>query len=407
MWARYHIKCHICDKITNMRIQIPDKELLKVSFPCNQCETELGGELTVDFEKVTFAFQANRGELVNYDHYKGDFFVEISDTLPTKKPSTEPHSVVLPTFRLKDPFKTKQAKDLKVIVKDEHWEKLLDLCVAYRNLNKPGIKKISSELLPLFGLEVPNFEKEIDYHITFLNCVNHVIRHWLNIDFNSFVSFLKSDVYNDCKSYYDKIQDFFSDQLNNNEFDSLRVECCDLIIRFIRNKESFLYVYKEEISEDDYISNENFVTLKNFYTDCFETLGKYSHLIFRLQNIIERGNENSVPSDAPRDITNAESLSNRNHGNKLEVLEKSNIPELEYLYSGNSFDHRLRNGINHQKAHLNRKEQTISYYPITSRPDEEFTIGYHEFLKKTLFSFSSIFSLIQLVFFAYLNESVR
>ena len=390
-----------------MRIQIPDKETLQVRFPCHECETDLGGILLVDFKNITFDFKVERGELINFDIDGGDFFVEISDTLPTKKPSKEPHLTILPTFRLKDIFGTKIAKDLKIIVKDEDWENLIDLCVAYKNLNKKAIKTITSELIIKLALPIPKFEYDIEYHMAFFNCLNHIIEPWLNIDFDSFIQFLKSDVYNNHQVYFPKIQSFFSTNLNNENLDSLRVDCCDLIIRFIQNRENFFYIYKEDVTDDEYISNENFITLKNLYTDCFETLGKYAHLIFRLQNIIERGDEDSVPSDAPRDITDANSISHRSHGNKLEVLEKSNIPEFEKIYSQNTFDHRLRNGINHQKARLDKKKQIISYYPINNRPNQEFIMGYNDFLKNTLSSFSAIFCLSQLIIFSYINQDVH
>ena len=407
MWTRYNIKCHVCEKVTNMRIQIPNKDTFPVKFPCLGCETEISGVLTVDFENISYHFEIERGELVDLGHDAGDFFVEISDTLPTKKPSTSPHEMRLPTFRLKDSFKTKEQKDLKVFLKDEDWEILKDLCVAYRNFNKQALQKLSSDLLAKFGYQIPKFEIDIEYHNAFFNCINFIIGHWLNTDFEGYVNFLKDELYNKEEEHFEAVRDFFTNNFDDDILAEMRAEFCDLIIRFIENRDSFLFVYKDDISDDSFISNENFVVLKNFFTDCFETLGKRAELIFRLQNILERGDENTVPTDAPRDIIDAQSLSNRKHGNKLEVLDKSQIPQFEEIFSNDSFDHRLRNGINHQKAHLNKREQIISYYPITARPDQEFTITYHDFLKKALFSFSGVYSIGQLIFFAYLNQVVR
>jgi hypothetical protein len=135
-------------------------------------------------------------------------------------------------------------------------------------------------------------------------------------------------------------------------------------------RELFHYVNNTTVTLYDFAGREDFVSLKNFYTECLEFIGRSSSLIFRLQNFQERNGQDRVPVGVPRNINNASDFEATSHREKLTILILSfdAIPKKVFE---NSFDSKLRNGIKHYKANLNKETQIISYYPITNRPEQK------------------------------------
>jgi hypothetical protein len=402
MWIRVLVKCDSCDKITNLRIQIPDIEALPISLKCYNCESEISAELTVDFENVTWDLKFNRGTLIHGDPFSGDFFYEYSDTLSTKKPSNEPHNIVVPTLRkkLSDLELNKYTKDLRRIHDDSVYQDFKDLSRAYAHFNRPIIIRLIGKIIgQFFPEEVFTYNNDLDYHKNYYLTLNVLMYPWIDFhDYTKFVDWLNNNIFNKSNITNPDLLGFINDVTTQEICDTIRNEICELTIRFIDLREYFQYVYSETEDEDDFVPIENFTHLKNIYTDCFEFIGRTSHLVFRLQNFYERGNQHAVPPGSPRNITSADIFASLDHGVKLDVLTLSaeEVPKSLYI---RSFDNRLRNGINHYKARLDIKTQIISYFPIKSQPERTFQIKYLDFLNITLDSFNSVLKIGQLIKF--------
>jgi hypothetical protein len=400
MWTRYHIKCSSCDKVTNLRIQIPEKKTLAVSFNCLGCDSELKATLAVNFEKASWDFKAERGSLIEGDFNSGDFFHEFSDTLATTAPSDKPHDIVMPTLRMPTSKleQLKDTKDKRKLHSNEEWEDFKDLARAYIRFDKPVIERLAKKIIgDLYPDKMFVYNIELDYHRNYFLTLNYLVFPWIDFDNHSnFITWLNKNIFNQSNSANSDLLDFVQNITSDDVCVKIRKDVNELIIRFVDIRENFFYANNDQNDTDGFAAVQDFTRLKNFYTDCFEFLGRTSPLIFRLQNFYERANQNTVPSGSPRNVTTAATFAALDHGQKLDILNLSSEPEPKLLYSY-SFDSRLRNGINHFKAKLDTKTQTISYFPVTKRPDEEYQIKYIDFLNISLDSFNSVLKIGQLI----------
>lgn len=402
MWTRYHIECHNCNKTTNVRVQIPDKKKVDINFLCpnTDCKTELKTELTVNFENPGWEFNVLRGKRVTLGFHDGDYFYEFSDTLPTTKPSSQPHQTSMATMRMppKDLLKLKMIKEKRKIHSDEDWDNFKDLTNAYGVFNKKIIAKLAKEIIGgVYPDQLFDYTHDLDYHRIYFSTLNYLVFPWVDSQNHAnFVKWLSSQIFRDSIFANNDFDNFAQNILTEDECTKLNIEITVLINQFVDLKENFRYAYNNEKIYDEFTGSQNFQALKNFYTDCFEFIGRTSHIIFRLQNIFERGTQDAVPTGVPRNVVNANVFSSLNHGDKLDILMLSSGSELKEIYQ-KSFDNKLRNGINHFKSKLDENTQIISYYPITKRPEEEYQIKYIDFLNNTLDIFNSVLKIAQVI----------
>lgn len=399
MWTRYHIKCNSCDKTTNLRIQIPERKELPVSYNCLGCSSEIKATLKVDFINFTWNLTVERGNLINGDFDKGDYYYEYSDTLSTKKPSEEPHFTLMPTMRMapKELEKLKLKKDSRKMHTDEQWEDLKDLTRAYAKLDYPIIEKLADKIIKhLFTENSLNCKIELDFHRNYFLALNHLVYPWIDFKNHSeFVNWITDNIFNQENITNSDLIDYVTNIIDEDVCAKIRNDNSELINRFVDLREYFYYANHNTINTDDFAAISNFNLLKSFYTDCFEFIGRTSQYIFRIQNFYERGNQNNVPTTSPRNVTDSDSFSTLDNGQKLNILNLSTEDIFKKIYN-DCFDSKLRNGINHFKTNLNKETQIISYFPITSRPEEEYTISYLNFLNKTLDIFNSVLKIGQL-----------
>lgn len=400
MWTRFHIECNNCEKITNLRVQIPEKDKLPISFECPNCSSLLKSELIVDFEKASWDFKVVKGNLIDGEFDEGDYFYEFSDTLPTEKPSKTPHKIQMATMRM--PLgkleKLKQVKDQRKLHNDEDWENFQDLNKAYSNWNKSLIIKLSKRIIgKTHPSKIFDCKHDLDYQQLYFLVLNFLIYPWIDFEnHKQFVEWLNDKVFNDKYINNPDFKTIYLDIITEEEINKLRSEISLLNIQFSKIKDNFYYAYNKETTTDSFTGVQEFNEIKSFYCDCFEFIGRTSHIIFRLQNLFERGNQNNIPAGTPRNVTDALTFKALNHGNRLDILILSSDPIPKGLYL-NSFDNKLRNGINHFKTKVDSNTQIISYYPITRRPDEEYQIKYIDFLNKTLDIYNSVLKIGQLI----------
>ncbi|WP_159476497.1 hypothetical protein [Chryseobacterium sp. 18068] len=398
MWNRYKINCQTCEKVTNVRLHIPEKEKLELSFNCPNCSSEIKGVLHVNLEEGSFYLDMKRGNLVYGHPNQGDYFYEYSDTIITNKPSEELHNIMLPTFRLprKQFDALKDRKDLRLFFSEDIWTDLKDLTRAYIRFDMSNIEKVGRKILGNKNDYVDYLECKIepDFHRIYFLSLNHIIYPWIDFDnHRDFVLWLTQNVF--VENNVEELKEFV-DVFDEYVCEKIREDMGGLLIRFIDLKDYFLYANPEDLRKDGFAAINNFDHLKTFYTDCFEFMGRTSQYVFRLQNIYERGNQNSVPPGTPRNVTDADSFALLKNGLKLSIIELSTEENFKRIYR-NCFDSRLRNGINHFKVKIDANTQLITYFPLENRSSQEFTIQYIDFLNKSLQLFNSALKIGQIM----------
>lgn len=402
MWTRFLIECHTCLKTTNLRIQIPEEREMNISFYCMECNSEIKGIFKVKMDDEGWGIDLERGKIVDGNLVTdGDYFVEFSDTLSVSKPSKTPHDKIVPTLRksTQEFLKAKETKDLRKFHTKEEWNDFKDLCRAYVPYNKKVLETLSYRILErIYPLEIFEIKIDLDYQRNFFLCLNYFIYPWIDFDNQkAFISWTSNNIFKPSDFKNPELNELTEKVLNRKRVDKIRADVCDIVIRFEELRHLFFFaIDNKSKSHDSHVPIENFTKLKNFYTDCFEFIGRESELIFRLQNLKERGNQNSIPSGVPRNVVDAISFSKIDNGSKLDIICLSTDPEPKEVYI-NCFNSRLRNGINHNKCKIDPKTQIISYFPITKRPEEEYQIEYIEFLKLSLDSFNSVLKIGQII----------
>lgn len=398
MWVRYLIKCGHCDKITNFRTQVPPKEVLEINSICKNCGAEIRADLLVDFENISWRLNVHRGELIKADLSEGDYFVEISDVLPTNAPSTEPHSPVLPTFRINSSGEAYMfTEDYRQAQKEKQWDDFKDLTRFYIMFDKTLMKKLLIKMVDEagYGHEYFYYKRDFDYHLNYTLMLNRVMSPWIDYgNYLDFVDWLLENIFNSNNQNDTDLIDFLNNVMTVDYCDKVRKVISELIFRFSDLRGYFLYVNPKGKS-DGYAAIHDFERLKSFYVDCFEFVGDNSHLIFRLQNFHERGGQDIVPHNCRKDVKNSSDFHKLKHGMKVDVINLSQDPVMKQMFV--PFDHKLRNGINHFNTAFDNTTQIITYYPNPNKPDIDSKIKYMDFLSLSLDLFTSVLKIESLI----------
>lgn len=411
MWHRVHIQCDTCEKVTNLRVHIPEKKEVPINFKCLNCSSELKASVHVDFSVPTWEIKVHKGIPVNGEFNEGDYFYEFSDSVATRPPSDKPFDGIMPTLRksMESFIKQKEIKDSRRIHTNEEWEDVKTLARAYARFDKAIIDRLAQKLIgDIHPKEFFNYKIDLDYHRAYFLSLNFFVFPWIDSDSHSdFVTWVSGNIFNESSLSNAELTSIVNEYAGEPNYSKVQNEIAELIVRFIELREYFEYAYIDgQNAVDNFAANHDFSRLKNFYTDCFELLGRESHLVFRFQNMKERGGQDNVPTGSPRNVNSADDFKGMNHGNRLDIIELSSDDEPKLIFS-NSFDSKLRNGINHYKAKLDPDSQVIKYYPITRDPEREFTIDYIDFLNKALDCFNSVLKIGQIYKMMKINEFAR
>jgi hypothetical protein len=191
MWIRYHIECHNCKKVTNLRLHLTSKEQINIKFSCANCNSDLVGVLKIDYSKFRgykqtlitrikslfnknvgfFEFNKNfhdslkleftRGKVLQMGRNEGDCFHEFSELLNVTQPSTQIHDKWTPTLRNPSEVIERQGFDsLKLLYENEKWLDLSDLVRAFQFDDKNNIEKITLRLFQECELLKNTFEHD-------------------------------------------------------------------------------------------------------------------------------------------------------------------------------------------------------------------------------------------------------
>ena len=394
MWNRYLLRCSNCGKVTNLRVAIEGNSRQIIKFSCPNCKSIIGGVLEIDYEKITFNLTPTGCTIIPGAFDEGDYFAEYSEGLPVSKPNTNGHVLLTPFMRTirmskgRDDFLYKQ--QYYQSIKEDDWTDLENFNRAFIEKNFSLMKKIASKYR-FYNREV--LDKDIEIY------VNKIL---FEINYTFLYPFLDEtelkrnmeliDKYIEERRLDTNTINFIDHLINNGYVDRWLREIFDDLKLFIENREKFrpaVFYPLSSISDQqllgEFISTEYFLGVRNIYTNIFETQGRLLSIFYGMDNVDERGKYDLINHN--KDIKKWKDFFSISNGKKIQYL--SNNPLWKSILK-DTFDSKLRNGINHNKAVINLDTQIISYYP-NKNSDEEYKISYYEFIYKILISFRSLF----------------
>jgi hypothetical protein len=305
MWCRYHLKCNVCGKATNLRLHIAGSKYQDINFLCGECKSTIGGRLELIPEKTTWKFTPSNCVHVKGDFFTGgDYFVEYSEAFPSKPPSKTPHHPLTPFMRnLPSEDPSGNPEDWILKPNEDEWRELSSLNRAYLSRNKTFYDKISDKYEKKVSILINYDKKDMDDSI-------NAIHTWY---FGEFLDLLEQ------KRNFSYIRDYlltrdavvliqrfdFACELKDKEFlDKCKREIFN-IFEDISTKNNYLRPAilrengKQFSSDDEFIPNEDFSSVRSIYTNIFESLGRLLTIPFGLDNIDREGSYDSLPHGIP------------------------------------------------------------------------------------------------------------
>lgn len=399
MWVRTLLKCRLCGKVTNLRLEISGPPQQEVKFECLACKTTIGGTLHIDYENVVTSFKPINCTKVSGDPLSGgDYFVEYSFERPVAKPSSQPHHLLTPYLRQ---FPGAEgALDLiararwSQSISNADWYNFHSLNNAYIQQNYDTFRKIAS----IYLTEKYPTKKRIDLQRAFYQLHYLFLAPYIPIEKNhDLVLQMTYHIVRKKEPFVSQIQVFVNHLFNSGYLQAWQKDITEILDNFADNREWLapfaVHLMTSKASQDYWLAPEHYPRARQFYTDMFEVLGRLLMAVIGLNNIEYRGNYQAMPSNMPKYIKTWEDFSELSNGLRFRFCQENPFWVLVY---NNTFDHKLRDGINHNKAYLNDNSQVISYYP-DKRGGKRLQIKYYDFMAHTIRTFWALFDMHQLV----------
>ena len=399
MWVRTLLKCRLCGKVTNLRLEISGPPQQEVKFECLGCTTIIGGTLYIDYEEIETSFKPINCTKISGDFLSGgDYFVEYSFDKPVAKPSSQPHNLLTPYLR-QFPG-TGGALDLIArarwsrSISNTDWYNFHSLNNAYIQQNYATFRKIAT----IYLTEKYLMKKRIDLQQAFYQLHYLFLGPYIPVEKNYDIILQMTNYIGQKKEpFVSQIQVFVEHLYNSGYLQAWQKDITGILDNFADNRDWLapfaVHLMTSKPSGDSWLSPEHYPVVKQFYTDMFEVLGRLLMAVIGLNNIEYRGNYQAMPSDIPRSIRTWEDFYELSNGLKFRFCQENPFWVLVY---NNTFDHKLRNGINHNKAYLDHNSQVISYYP-DKRGAKCLQIKYYDFMAHTIRTFWALFDMHQLV----------
>jgi hypothetical protein len=399
MWTRDLLQCKLCGKVTNLRLEITGPPRQEIRFQCLGCGATIGGILIIDYEKIETSFEPInciriKGDLLT----EGDHFVEYSSARPVAKPSKKPYHPLTP--RLRQFPESEAARDLIARAKwsqsisDEDWFNFNSLNVAYIEQNYSTFRTIVKKYLPN---DFP-LKKRIDLQAAFYQLHYLFLGPYIPLEKNNaLVSQMVEYIHDKNEPFMSEMKIFVDYLFMNDYLQNWQRDITYILNNIADNREWFSYfavhLLTSKKSQDYWLPTEQYPLAKRLYTDMFEVMGRMLLLIIGLNNIEYRRNYQNFPGNIPKSVQSFEAFSELSNATKFKYCQEN--PLWIYIFN-NTFDHKLRNGINHNKAYFEESSQIISYFPDTAGK-KCYQINYYDFMVHTVNTFWALFDLHQLV----------
>ncbi len=399
MWVRTLLKCRLCGKVTNLRLGISGPPQQEVKFECLGCRTTIGGTLYIDYENIETSFKPINCTEVQGDPLSGgDYFVEYSFDRPVAKPSSQPHHLLTPYLRQFP--ETGGALDLiartrwSQSISSADWYNFHSLNNAYIQQNYATFRKIAS----IYLTEKYPMKKRIELQRAFYQLHYLFLTPYIPIEKNhNLVLQMTNYICQKNDPFVSEIQVFVDHLFAGGYLQAWQKDITEILDNFADNRDWLapfaVHLMTSKASRDYWLPTEHYSRAKQFYTDMFEVLGRLLIAIIGLNNIKYRSSYQAMPGNMPKSVKTWEDFAELSNGLKFRFCQENPFWVLIY---NDAFDHKLRNGINHNKAYLDDISQVISYFP-DKQGKKCFQIKYYDFIVHTIRTFWALFDMHQLV----------
>lgn len=399
MWTRDLLKCKYCGKITNLRLEITGPSLQEIRIQCLGCGATIGGMLHIDYQKIETSFEPVNCIQVKGDFLSGgDYFTEYSFERPVAKPSTQPHHLLTPYLRQFP----EGAEALELIaragwsrsISSADWYNFHSINDAYIDGNYTTFRKIAC----IYLTDKYPMKRCIDLQQAFYQLHYLFLTPYIPVEKNYRLVVQMIDYVGQKKEPFASQLQVFVDRLYDGGYlQSWQKDITRILDNVADEREWFspltVHLLTNRPSKDYWLPTEHYLTAKRLYTDMFEVLGRLLIAIIGLNNIEYRGTYQALPSNIPKSVKMWDDFAALPNATKFSYCQEN--PLWVSMYN-NTFDHKLRNGINHNKAYLDNSSQVISYYPDT-QGEKCLQIKYYDFMVHMTRTFWTIFDVHQLV----------
>lgn len=374
-----YLKCDICGKITQVKIEVGYCESFPIFIPCKNCGTMFHGKYTKDDDKIIAGANfINAKEIYNVTDLPnyictitGDFISQkISDVNSAKDTITFPMWM---DFKDEIGFKNMQKlfgmrlpfiKSISTFEQYE-WSRIVDLWFnkKYDLLEKQLIDMFTDNNNYIIKNDKSSYLKGIRKLTTTIFYPLFTSEDYENfmVESGKFLKSISTSKLDNLKKFLKEVNDqglFLSTE-------RLLYDQLKYFIQYIPNLIPILslsYLKKEDrdiILDTQFecgIFTTNFESLKFLYQDLFETNVKSLLFPIALNNLYYRGNYDNFKFNKVNNITAYQKLDSS--VKKIEYLENNDIfssPLFE------SFNRHLRNSIGHCSYSVDNLKQVISY----------------------------------------------
>lgn len=373
MVINIQVKCEVCEGVTNIKWQVGHVEEAPVSIVCPACFTVLKFTLFTNSDEVSINFKSKNATQVN--QHTPDYYAETSSELLTFKisnqhfirPGRTPflRSVGMIGHENYHIFQDNFMKAIYIHRENNHiFERINEL---YLNKNK---RHLSLELARQLGMEVGEgfSDEEIIRNLYVFN-INYFSAFFHNSDFGNLNSEILEKMHLLKTNRYGVFNKFIIDHCSSEMLLGYDKKLYRTISSILSNYYYFIpatflkYVQEEDIHQiyKDYtLTTTNFLDVKDIYITIYENLLDVYELLLMLNNILERGNHEDMPSGIIINNKEVNTLAKYQRLSKAQKLKFVEIDEGFNIFMP-EFERKIRNAIGHEDWEYVPYEHMVKY----------------------------------------------
>ena len=400
------LKCEVCNAVTLVRIQIGWLDSHPIRYNCGNCGILISGIANYDQKNIDYHLSFKNA--LRVDETQAEYYVEISGELLTKKVENckkgEPPLYTPPFFESLwkmgnenyDLFK-KSTLQFNCFIK-EKWPKLRRINELYFNNKKEYLVEELKKVFPKCTFYVDNdLTNLMGVHQLNVYCLYPVISKNF---FKKITGFLFNNILDFTNTQKSELEKLLEDFRKKGLFKEYNLTIFKEITKFIENFQFLipafgLQFYKEipeDFKENNGISTTTFEDLKQFYLDCYESIGDLLRIIVAFNNLKHRRDfKKCLP--IRRDVLVLSDFDKKTKGEKI-----------DYITQGESFDilislklnNKIRNAIGHNRYKYDGLNQLITAFNLDGTVSD--TVYLIDFVEECLYFFWSLINISELIY---------
>lgn len=411
-----NLKCDVCGSIIQTKIQAGWLEKHPIRITCGKCKISINGEITLNqnegiIENLTFKNAHAVEDNGNYDYYIGVSGELLTFKLENYDKTNFVKYLIPPFFHARWAMSEGNELFKRNVIKflyntKSNWHKYSRI---FELANNKNYEYLENELLKISPNNSIAHNNLCEY--------NKALHQIISINFN----FIFTDLYtieNEISTQLLKLNrncinnliDFLKSQ--NDILSKYQIKIHAILDKFINIFQYLIPAYgiyfyeKQDINYTKYgVTTTSFEDIKQFYSDCYETLGDIMMIPIGLNNIKYRNDfeKNSLP-DNQGNLPYSK-LFYEFKGTRLKYM---NISEIFSDITELTFNNKLRNAIGHNNYDYDGITQQITYIPNEKKIDIKEHIYLLQFSKECLELFKTTLLINEIIFhlknFEYINN---